>query len=117
MNNLAACFAGGLIATAILEFSGAPADWLGAAQALRAAPDQVRAVQAVDRSAKGDRLPVFSIPSSAAVRERTRLPQQEGRDTNPAAPGSERKLPVACEPVISPIIRSPLSQRIGRCVT
>lgn len=117
MKNLTAGFAGGLIATAILECSGVPADWLGAVQARGAAPDRVRAVQTVDRSAKGHRLPVLSIPSSASVRERTRLPQQEGRDTTPSAPGSERTLPVACEGVISPIIRSPLSQRIGRCVT
>jgi hypothetical protein len=121
---LAPYFVGGVVAVTLLELAGSPLDWARSAPAAgllseTAAPDFQ---QSVDRSGKGDRLqigaerPVYS--PGLANQERVRVPVTPVRDVPNTRPSrQENKLPVACEPVVSSITRSPLARESGRCVT
>lgn len=114
MNNLVPCAAVSLAAAAIFEIYAAPGDWMSA-NARQAVP-AMEAVQTIDRSLKGDRL--RTIPSvTAQQRAKTPALPQARELPSSKVPQSDQKLPEACEPVVSPILRSPLSQRSGRCVT
>lgn len=109
---LVPCVAVSLAAAAMFEVYASPSEWIGAGHAAQPAAS----VQTVDRSLKGDRLPTITVPS-ASVQQRTRAPAAPQARDAPSAPQLEQKMPVACEPVVSAILRSPLSQRSGRCVT
>jgi len=63
---------------------------------LRARPEIRGAVQTVDRSLKGDRLPLAPVPRESV---------------------SEAKLPFGCEPMVSPLVSRELARIAGRCVS
>lgn len=110
---LVPCVAVSLAAAAMFEVYASPGEWIDAGKAAQPA---ARSVQTVDRSLKGDRLITVTVPTASA-QQRTRAPAAPQAREAPSAPQVEQKMPVACEPVVSAILRSPLSQRSGRCVT
>ncbi|MGE3870670.1 MAG: hypothetical protein AB7F51_14295 [Pseudorhodoplanes sp.] len=114
MNILTPAIVGGLVVAAILEIGSSPVELLQSAQAKWLQAPQM---QTVNRSNKQDRLTPAVAPAAAA-QQRTRAPATEpqARET-PNVPRSEKKMPIACEAVVSGIIRSDLSLRSGRCVT
>lgn len=113
---LVPCVAASLAAAAMFEVYASPGEWIDAGKAALPAAAAIEAVQTVDRSLKGDRLLTINVPSANA-QQRTRAPAAPQARETPSAPQVEQKMPVACEPVVSAILRSPLSQRSGRCVT
>ncbi|NWG24521.1 MAG: hypothetical protein HXY30_08940 [Pseudorhodoplanes sp.] len=119
--NLAPYIVGGIVTAAVLELAGSPLDWARPSAALSQS-GAAHFEQVVDRSGKGDRLQIeaerpFHSPG-LANRERVRPPLTPVRDIpGPGPSRTENKLPVACEPVVSSITRSPLARESGRCVT
>jgi hypothetical protein len=78
--------------------------------ATTAAPGAGRAGQTVDRTLKSDRLPQVRKDRRNAVNAPFDLQV-------PPAPASKPELPDGCEPLVSPIMDSPLSHIPGRCVS
>jgi hypothetical protein len=123
MGGLAPYFVGGVVAVTLLELAGSPLDWARSAPAAGILGETASDFQqTVDRSRKSDRLqigaerPVYS--PGLANQERVRVPVTPVRDVPSTRPSrEENKLPVACEPVVSSITRSPLARESGRCVT
>jgi hypothetical protein len=76
--------------------------------ATTAAPSVDRAATAVNRTLKGDRLPLIPAWSRNAVNGPLELK---------APPAAKPELPEGCEPMISSIGRSPLAQIPGRCLS
>ncbi len=79
--------------------------------ATTASPGPKQAPQMVDRALKGDRLPL--------VPEKARKNAVNGpiEILAPRAPAANQELPDGCEPIVSSIAQSPLSQVPGRCVS
>lgn len=67
-----------------------------------------RSAPMVDRTLKGDRLPLASSKNRNAV---------NGPTDAPPAPAPKPKLLDGCEPMVSAIGQSPLAQIAGRCVS
>jgi hypothetical protein len=78
--------------------------------ATTAAPGAERAGQAINRTLKSDRLPQTQKVRRNAVNGPFEL-------LAPPAPEARQELPEGCEPLVSPIMQSPLSQIPGRCVS
>ena len=75
------------------------------------------ASQEVNRASKADRLPMqpaFRLPASPAAKSRRNAGNEE---IEPTTPFARPELPDGCEPIVSPIGQSPLSQIPGRCVS
>src|SRR6266540_7510040 len=70
-----------------------------------------RAPHLVNRTLKGDRLPL--IPEKA----RKNAVNGPIEILAPRAPAANQELPDGCEPIVSSIAQSPLSQVPGRCVS
>lgn len=77
--------------------------------ATTAAPSIDRSGPVVNRTLKGDRLPLIPSKSRNAVNGPT--------DIKAPAPASKPQLLDGCEPVVSAIGQSPLAQVAGRCVS
>ena len=69
-----------------------------------------RSVSMVDRTLKGDRMPVISAKSRNAVNGPIEM-------KTPLAPTPKPRLLDGCEPMVSAIGQSPLAQIPGRCVS
>jgi len=78
--------------------------------ATTAAPGAGPASQSVNRSLKSDRLPQVPKGRRDAVNGPIELPA-------PPVPVSKPELLDGCEPLVSPIMQSPLSQVAGRCLS
>jgi hypothetical protein len=78
--------------------------------ATTAAPSLSQNAPAVNRTVKGDRMPVISVNSRNAVNGPVEL-------SAPPAPTPRPRLPDGCEPVISAIGQTPLAQIPGRCIS
>ena len=76
--------------------------------ATTAAPSTDRTATSVNRTLKGDRLPLPPGKSRNAV---------NGPFESKAPPASRPELLDGCEPVVSSIGQSPLAQIAGRCVS
>jgi hypothetical protein len=76
--------------------------------ATTAAPSTDRTATSVNRTLKGDRLPLTPSKSRNAV---------NGPFEFKAPPASRPELLDGCEPVVSSIGQSPLAQIAGRCVS
>jgi hypothetical protein len=76
--------------------------------ATTAAPSADRAGATVNRTLKGDRMPLIPAKSRNAV---------NGPFELKAPPAAKPELPEGCEPVVSSIGRSPLAQIPGRCLS
>jgi hypothetical protein len=75
-----------------------------------AAPSIARTAPMVNRTLKSDRMPLASAKSRNAV-------NGPAETIVPPAPAPKPKLLDGCEPVVSAIGHSPLSQVPGRCVS
>jgi hypothetical protein len=75
-----------------------------------AAPSIARTAPMVNRTLKSDRMPLASAKSRNAV-------NGPAETIVPPAPAPKPKLLDGCEPVVSAIGHSPLSQVAGRCVS
>jgi hypothetical protein len=75
-----------------------------------AAPSVDQAVSSVNRTLKGDRLPLLPGTSRNAVNQPFQIKA-------PQAPASLPELLDGCEPVISSIGQTPLAKIAGRCVS
>ena len=78
--------------------------------ATTAAPGAEPARQIINRTLKSDRLPQVQKSRRNAVNGPFELPA-------PPVPASQPELPDGCEPLVSPIAQSPLSQVPGRCLS
>ncbi len=107
-----------------------------ASTAMPAAPAREAVTINVDRSAKGDRVPVvaaaggvtisFKVPGVADASVMVRMPAGEGADALRKAPASTvgsgkgssaGTRPVACEPVVSVLTDVARQLAPGRCIT
>jgi hypothetical protein len=77
--------------------------------ATTAAPGAEPTRQSINRAIKGDRLPQVQKVRRNAVNG----PELQ----TPPAPAARPELLDGCEPLVSPIMQSPLSQVAGRCVS
>jgi hypothetical protein len=77
--------------------------------ATTAAPSLGQSATTVNRTLKGDRMPVVMTKSLNAVNGPIQI--------KAPAPTPKPRLPDGCEPVISQIGQSPLAQIPGRCIS
>ena len=78
--------------------------------ATTAAPSNEKTTPVINRTLKGDRLPLVSSSNRNAVKGPHEIKIQP-------APAAKPKLLDGCEPVVSAIGQSPLAQVAGRCVS
>jgi hypothetical protein len=77
--------------------------------ATTAAPSLSQSAPMVNRTLKGDRMPLVTTKSLNAVNGPVEI--------KAPAPAPKPRLPDGCEPVISQIGQSPLAQIPGRCIS